>query len=119
MTKKLFFILALFCATALASVAADGFHHSTHTANITTVEQAKHARDDTRVTLHGFITSQLRDEKYEFKDDTGTIICEIDHHVWRGVSIDEHTHIEIIGEVDRDHGKVKIEVARVTVLPKR
>ena len=47
-----------------------------------TVEQAKGMSDDSYVAVKGSIVQQLGDEKYLFKDATGTITVEIDHDVW-------------------------------------
>jgi uncharacterized protein (TIGR00156 family) len=81
-----------------------------------TVSEAKKLRDNTPVALRGKIVRAVRKEKYEFSDDSGTIIVEIDREVWRGISVDENTPVEIRGHVDREAFGVKIDVKSVSVL---
>ncbi|MDR0965125.1 MAG: NirD/YgiW/YdeI family stress tolerance protein [Myxococcales bacterium] len=81
-----------------------------------TISEAKKLPDDAWVVLRGKITRALGDEKYEFRDDTGTITVEIDQKVWRGLSVDEKILVEIQGEVDRDLMSVEIDVKKITIL---
>ena len=83
---------------------------------VSTVEQAKSARDDTWVTLRGYIFESLGGEEYLFRDDTGTIKVEIDGKRWQGQSIGPDDMVEIHGEVDSDLLKVEIEVKRLIKL---
>lgn len=47
---------------------------------VTTVAAANDAADDTPVVLQGFVVKKLNnDDKYEFKDASGTITVEIDN----------------------------------------
>ena len=81
-----------------------------------TVIEAKKLRNKTPVALRGKITQVVRKEKYEFQDDTGVITVEIDREVWRGISVDENTPLEIWGHIDRDAFSIKIDVKNVSVL---
>ena len=81
-----------------------------------TVSEAKKLRDKTPVALRGKIALVVKKEKYEFHDDTGTIIVEIDRKVWQGISADENTLLEIRGHIDRDTFGVKIDVKSVSTL---
>ncbi|MBE6458189.1 MAG: NirD/YgiW/YdeI family stress tolerance protein [Alphaproteobacteria bacterium] len=66
----------------------------------TTVEQVKKMPDDTNVVLRGYIEKALGDEKYVFKDDTGSIVVEIDDDDWGGLDVSPKDKVEIRGEVD-------------------
>lgn len=69
---------------------------------VNTVQGALNAYDDTIVTLTGKITRQVAHEKYEFRDNTGTIIIEIDDDEWYGVQAGPNDTVQIRGEVDSD-----------------
>ncbi len=69
---------------------------------VNTVQGALNAYDDTIVTLTGKITRQVAHEKYEFSDNTGTIIIEIDDDEWYGVQAGPNDTVQIRGEVDSD-----------------
>ncbi len=59
-------------------------------------------RKDTMVKLQGFITEQINDENYWFKDSTGKIKVEIEKKYLPAVTFNDETEIVIIGEVDYD-----------------
>ena len=80
---------------------------------VVTVQQALTFRDDTPVILQGYIIRALGNEKYLFRDDTGTIVVEIERNKWRGLSVGPNDRVEISGEVDRDRRGVEIEVDRI------
>lgn len=70
-------------------------------AKVTAAEAAK-LSDDTNVVLTGKIEQKLGDEKYMFRDNSGTIIVEIDNEDWKGVTVTPQDTVEIYGEVDTD-----------------
>lgn len=72
-----------------------------------TVKQALMLADDTRVQLKGYVVKAIGDEKYEFRDATGSITVDIDNELWGGREISEKTPITIIGEVDVDYKPMK------------
>ncbi|WP_299002409.1 NirD/YgiW/YdeI family stress tolerance protein [uncultured Shewanella sp.] len=78
--------------------------------SITTVKEALEAEDDAHVTLTGYITSSLGDEKYHFKDDTGEMLVEIDDDDWNGLKVTPDTKVIIQGEVDTDGANIEIDV---------
>lgn len=79
-----------------------------------TVAQARKARDDTRVILQGKITREIKHEKYEFADSTGTIFIEIDDKIWRGLSVTSDDLVEIEGYVDDDAFEpIEIDVKKI------
>lgn len=69
---------------------------------VNTVAGALKAWDDTMVTLRGKIIRQVGHEKYEFADNTGSIIVDIDDDDWYGLSVGPNDVVEIYGEVDAE-----------------
>ncbi len=82
----------------------------TRETNVTTVAAALKARDDTQVVLQGNIIRHLGKDKYEFKDNTGTIRVEIDDDDWPAEAVSDKTTVKLYGEVDRSRRGVKIDV---------
>lgn len=85
-----------------------------HQSQISTVAQAKKSREDSNVFLTGYITKQVGEEKYSFKDKTGNIIVEIDDELWNGLTANPNTKVKLYGQVDYDNGRVEIDVKRIT-----
>lgn len=82
--------------------------------NVSTVKQALEMKDDTPVLLKGNIEQSLGDEKYLFKDSTGTIIVEIDKKRWKGQEITPADTVEISGEVDKElFSKAEVDVKTI------
>ena len=77
------------------------------------VRNVKKMRDDTNVVLVGKIEKSLGGEKYQFTDETGSIIVEIDEEKWMGLEIGPTDTVEIYGEVDKDWERIKIDVDRI------
>ncbi len=83
---------------------------------VMTVADALKVSDDTPVKLAGKIEKSLGDEKYLFKDATGTITIEIDDDDWRGVTATPESELIIEGEVDKDMFRdAEIDVNTVTL----
>ncbi len=79
-------------------------------ADTVTVMDAMHLSDDTPVIITGYIEKALGGEKYQFKDNTGSIVIKIDDDDWNGLQITETDLVEIRGDVDKDFMDVKIDV---------
>ncbi len=77
---------------------------------INTVAAAQAAGDDIYVVLQGHIIRKLGDEKYEFKDSTGTITVEIDDEDLPQVAFDDKTQVKLTGEVDKGLFQLDIDV---------
>ena len=69
---------------------------------LVSVKQALTLKDDTDVQLKGYIVKALGDEKYQFRDATGSITVDIDDDLWQGKAISAKTPVVIMGEVDVD-----------------
>ena len=73
----------------------------------TTVKQALTLKDDSKVQLKGYVVKAVGDEKYQFRDNTGTMTVEIDDELWQGKPVNAKTPVTIIGEVDIDYKPAK------------
>lgn len=85
-------------------------------APLTTVKTALTLKDDTKISVKGYIVKANGDEKYQFRDATGTIVVEIDDDLWQGKPIHAKTAVTLMGEVDVDYKpnkQVSIDVDRV------
>ncbi len=80
-----------------------------------TVAQALSYSDDTPVVLEGKIERSLGDEKYLFKDASGTVTIDIDHEDWRGINVTPKDTVVIQGEVDKDFFKTEIDVDMINL----
>jgi uncharacterized protein (TIGR00156 family) len=122
----LFLILSAFSIPALAAFEQTqantnkgGFEGPGAQAIITTVAQAKSARDDAKCELIGNIVEQLPgdDDLYLFKDSTGEIVIELDDDLFKGRTVTPQNQIRIYGEVDNDaFEKTQIDVKKFDVI---
>lgn len=87
----------------------------TKTAQVS-VKQALSFADDRHVQLSGQIVKNLGDEHYQFRDQTGTIVVEIDDDLWQGKPLNMQQTLTLMGEVDRDDdhpNRVEIDVDHI------
>lgn len=75
-------------------------------------------KDDSWVKLRGNITQRLSDDRYTFRDETGTVNVEIDHKRWNGVTVSPQDKVEIRGKVDKEWNDFEIDVKQVIKLNK-
>lgn len=87
-------------------------------ANLTTAAKVKDLKDDSWVKLRGNITQRLSDDRYTFRDETGTVDVEIDHKRWNGVTVTPQDKVEIQGKVDKEWNEFEIDVKQVIKLNK-
>ena len=80
-----------------------------------TVAEALTYSDDTPVVLVGQIERGLGDEKYLFKDASGSVTVDIDHEDWRGQTVTPQDTVVIEGEVDKDFFKTEIDVDKINI----
>lgn len=81
-----------------------------------TVKQALTLKDDTNVQVKGYVVKSIGDEKYQFRDSTGTITVDIDDDLWQGKPVSAKTPVALIGEIDIDYKpmkRVEIDVEHV------
>ncbi|HNP60448.1 MAG TPA: NirD/YgiW/YdeI family stress tolerance protein [Nitrospirales bacterium] len=83
------------------------------TPGITSISAAQEAVDDSWVVLSGTILRQVGEERYLFRDPTGTMIVEIDHEDWGNVTANPETILRVSGEIDRAWGTTEIEVKQI------
>lgn len=84
--------------------------------SVISVAEALNSPDDTAVKLEGRIEKSFGNEKYLFKDASGTITIEIDDDDWKGVTATPDDDVIIEGEIDKDMFKdAKIDVDVITL----
>ncbi len=108
--KYAFAALAL---SAAALVHADGFSGPGDQPRPSTAAEAANLPDDAEITVTGYIVRSLGDERYEFQDDTGTLVVEIDDDEWRGIEVTPQDLVELSGEIDHEGRSFELEVDRV------
>ncbi|MBL5885012.1 YgiW/YdeI family stress tolerance OB fold protein [Lelliottia aquatilis] len=86
--------------------------------NLTTAAKVKDQKDDSWVKLRGNIIERLSDDRYLFRDTTGTVNVEIDHKRWNGQTITPQDKVEIQGKVDKEWNEFEIDVKQVFKLDK-
>ncbi len=84
------------------------------TVTIVSVADAKNMKDDAYVVLQGTIQQNLGDENYLFKDDSGTVVIEIDDDDWNGVTVGPQDIVMIKGQVDKGWTNVEIDVDEIS-----
>jgi uncharacterized protein (TIGR00156 family) len=78
---------------------------------VSTVVAANNASDDTPVILKGFVIKKLNnDDRYEFKDATGSITVEIDEEALPAVAFNDKTQVRLTGEVEKGLIQREIDV---------
>lgn len=81
---------------------------------LVSVKTALGLEDDDLVALSGYITKRVKRDKYEFRDETGKILVEIEDGVWKGLEIGPSDKIIVKGEIDKDmFEKCKIDVEEI------
>jgi uncharacterized protein (TIGR00156 family) len=107
-------LLVLLLVPLLSAAAlAEGYTGPGAVTQVSTVAAALDAADDTPVVLQGQIVKRVQDERYEFKDATGTLQVEIDNEDWPAQAISEQARVKLTGEVDRDLASREIDVDSV------
>lgn len=84
--------------------------------SVTTIKHVLTVKDNTTVKVRGQVVKSLGDEKYQFRDKTGSITIDVDDELWQGHPISPSTNVTLIGEVDIDYKplkRVEIDVNQV------
>ena len=93
---------------ALANAQAGGYVGPDNL-RLVTVAEALELADDAQVKVQGRIVKSLGDEKYEFTDDSATIIVEIDDDDWDGLEATPDMQVEVTGEIDQERNGNELE----------
>ena len=101
----------LFIATAVAGLTLGAQAQNMTPTN--TVLQVMTFQDDAPVVLQGKIDKPLGRGKYQFSDDTGTIVLDIDDEVIGNTQLISEDMVEIHGEVDKGWFSTEIDVEEI------
>lgn len=119
--KKLIALTSILAVSGLA-VAQGGFQSGNAPTKggfisgneITTVQAAKQARDDSFVSIEGHIVKSLGDDDFLFRDLAGQEIrIDVSDKAWNGQTITPNDRIIIQGKVDKDSFSTEIEVKNI------
>lgn len=113
--KSAIAILAL-CAVGIAANAETGGFKGPDNRTLVTIAKVADLPDDAQVRLIGYIEKSLGDEKYEFRDESGLIVIEIDDDEWNGVEASPEVRVEIAGEVDKDRQSTELDVDEIRLV---
>ena len=114
--SKTLMATALIGATTFAMANTAVNHSAIAPISTQTVKNALTLKDDTKVKLKGYIVKSVGDEKYQFRDNTGTITVDIDDELWQAKPISAKTPVTVIGEIDVDYKpakRVEVDVDQV------
>lgn len=111
---------ALFLAMSAPATLADdttGGFTGPDAVKLVSVSEAIAMPDESVAKVQGHIVKSLGDEKFEFRDDSGTVTVEIDKDDWRGVEATPDTRVELVVEVDREWRTPELEAESVRLVP--
>ena len=113
--KKL--LLALFILFTFSTFAfGEGFQDTQNTC--TSVKDALKMNNNSYVKIQGNIVKRISDDKYTFKDSTGTMTVEIDKDKWQGKSVNQKDKLELSGEIEREFNGIMLDVDSIRhILP--
>lgn len=109
---KKFIALFVLIVIPACSAFADGFggFKDNNVAKKTTVTEALKMNDDSYVTVKGNIVKKISDDRYMFKDSTGSMTVEIDNDRWAGISADTKDILELTGEIEKKNNYTRLDV---------
>lgn len=74
------------------------------------IAEALKMNNDERVTIEGTITNKISNDKYTFKDSTGTMTVDIDNDKWAGIPSNTKDVLEISGEIEKKQNSTELDV---------
>lgn len=84
---------------------------------VTSVKNVAEMEEKESVIMRGYLLKQITENEYEFKDDSGKIIVEIEDTRWFGNYVGPQDLVEVRGIVDTHRSKPStVEVHRVMVM---
>lgn len=109
--KKIWLMMTLFTILCTAVT----FAYSGSYSAMDVAEVKSQGRDDQHVVLTGQFVEHLRGDHYLFEDQSGgQIVVDVDDdHTYR---ITLNQSIRVYGEIEAEHGQVKIDADRVETL---
>ena len=114
--KKIFAVSALALALGMSGAVSAQMVSGGFQGPPMSVADALKLNDDTAVVLVGQIERSLGDEKYLFKDASGTVTVEIDNEDWRGLNVTPQDTVILNGEIDKEMFKdTKIDVDSIAL----
>lgn len=118
--KKTLILTTLMASLAMTAPMVMAHHSPEHTAQQSKalakdVKSAKVRADGAPVELKGYLIKKIGDEKYTFKDRTGTITVEIDDDVMKGRTVSKKQVVTLIGEVDIEEDDQHRYIAKIDV----
>ncbi|MEG2173706.1 MAG: NirD/YgiW/YdeI family stress tolerance protein [Desulfovibrionaceae bacterium] len=110
-------MLFLLCVAIPAQAAFEG---PNSTADVNSAAQVAGAADNAGCLLEGNIVEKITGskDKYTFKDATGTVVVEIDDHVFAGRKVTPAMTVRLTGKVDTSKTKPsKVDVKTLEIKP--
>ncbi|MFG1488241.1 NirD/YgiW/YdeI family stress tolerance protein [Oceanospirillum sp. HFRX-1_2] len=83
---------------------------------ITPLAEAKRLPDDSIICIKGHISKRLSDDDFLLKDSSGTLVVEIDNHLWHGQLVPHYGQLLLKGELDNDAQETEFEADSLTIL---
>lgn len=117
---RIFFCLLALTLASPAMAAFDGPTTATSGSALTTAAEVQKLSDDARITLEGKITHKVANdhEDYMFTDASGTVVVEIDNHVFANRTITPSQTVRLQGEVDTHRNRAASVDVKVLELVK-
>lgn len=109
MKKFLSILMLVGISTSLVFAAHGGFKDSVSPKKSTVSEILK-MNNNSYVSVQGNIVKRISDDKYSFKDATGTMTVEIDDDKWGGVNVETQDKLELIGEIEKKYNTTELDV---------
>ena len=114
--KILLSILMLVVVSSIIAFAAHGGFKDSVAPRKSTIAEVLKMNNNSYVSIQGNIVKRLSDDKYSFKDSSGTITVEIDDDKWGGVTAGTQDKLELIGEVEKKYNTTELDVDSVRKL---
>ena len=104
MKKVLMLTMATIFVTTLNVSAKEhkGGFQNNNPQQIISVSEIAELKDGDYIIMQGNIIEKTGEETYNFKDNTGTIILEIDDDNWADITVTPNDIVIIEGEVDKN-----------------
>lgn len=114
--KKFLSILMLTGISASIVFAAHGGFKDSVSPRKSTIAEVLKMNNNSYVSIQGNILKRLSDDKYSFKDSSGTITVEIDDDKWGGINAGTQDKLELVGEVEKKYNSTELDVDTVRKL---